>query len=143
MKLTPRQKQIQDEHGAPFWELVKRYADMDYSLYATAKALGYSGPSLLIACSKYHDGVETADGWFISGGKSKAMREYSQSRKGQPGCRKPFVLFGVLDDVFGHAERFGRSPKTIRCWRCAKRKDPNYETHPNRAHLWHGKKPER
>lgn len=128
---SAKQREVEAEHGLPFWEVVKGYADDGESKAATASILGYSETAFRNLVSRY--GFQR---WFPAPGQSNASRAANKGRSwaGTPAQRAAFArgrqhagdrlavlveLNGVTASVKEHALRQGLKPATVymRRWR--------------------------
>lgn len=77
----PIQRQVEEEEGQPFWDVVRDYAEMGYSRMDTAIILGYGTPRNFIRLLRRHP--EQKIDWPAQG-KSVACR-YDTERRRLPG----------------------------------------------------------
>jgi hypothetical protein len=119
------QKQVEQEYGQPFWDVVKGYADDGECVASTAMILGYAGRAPFAELLKRHG----AYAWFTPwrGGrrsqptpehKEKLRQSMTKARDNNP-YYKQIDVEGVVDTVAGHAQRRGLKPNVVyaRLWR--------------------------
>lgn len=117
-------KQVEQEYGEPFWDVVRGFAADGHSVHATAGLLGYSRDTPFRRLMQRH-GVQIE---FASAQESVFQVEARINRRGK--CTEPqrlslqaaslanpdykrVELFGITDTLSGHAKRIGLSRSTM------------------------------
>lgn len=117
-------KEVEQEYGDPFWDVVRGFAADGHSIHATAGLLGYASDTPFRRMIKRH-GVDID---FASAQKSVFQTEARIDRRGRctpaqreaadtaslanPGYKR-VELFGITDTLAGHAKRVGLSRSTM------------------------------
>jgi hypothetical protein len=129
-------KEVEEEYGEPFWDVVRGYAADGHSINATALMLGYAASNPLYRLIQRH-GVDIE---FASAQESIFQKEARLARRGKcseaqrKSCEKMsasndayiYIEYqGVRDTLAGHIRRTGISASTARK-RYARNKDPDY-----------------
>jgi len=147
-----KRQEIAKEHGMPFKETIKGYADMGYSMTMTAKIVGFSVSSFIRLCD-----ARDWRHWFKTAHDCLGHKEGYEYRKGQftEAQRKSLIKArkinpryitleyrGITDTFAGHAKRYNINLKTAynRRYKCNKelnQKDLDYifnpKKHPNKT----------
>ncbi len=117
-------KEVEQEFGEPFWDVVRGFAADGHSIHSTAELLGYASDTPFRRLIKRHS-VEIE---FASAQESVFQVEARKDRKGKctpaqrvgasiasaanPGYKR-VQLFGITDTLAGHAARIGLSLSTV------------------------------
>lgn len=113
----PRVKEVEEEYGQDFWEVVKSYADDGESIHATGKILGYKGGSfhrLVLKHKKEHwfrpmvetNGFKAAQSDMTDAKKAALAKAQAAAHKMNPTYRW-IELDGLTMTLSGHAKRRG------------------------------------
>lgn len=120
---SPKQIEIEQEYGEPFWDVVKSYADSGESMTATAVILGYSSTAFRRLVTR-HDHRD----WFPAPVKYNGYISEKESRKGlfsstlesalekarkNNPCHAKLLIDGIEDTIKGHALRKGIPTRTV------------------------------
>ena len=117
-------RQVEQEYGEPFWDVVRGFAADGHSVHATAGLLGYASDTPFRRLIARH-GVQIN---FASAQESVFQVEARIDRRGKctagqrraaqaaslsnPGYKR-VALFGITDTLAGHAKRIGLSRSTM------------------------------
>lgn len=117
-------KQVEQEYGEPFWDVVRGFAADGHSVHSTAELLGYASDTPFRRLIARH-GVDIK---FASAQESVFQVEARIDRRGKCTPKQKMAtntaslanpaykrveLFGITDTLAGHAKRIGLSRSTM------------------------------